>query len=74
MEANLSGKARTPSGCHFKDPEFHVKICFLNNWFVPKGAEPYPEFESNRMISSIEYSQYSPQNLYPPDILNSENL
>lgn len=37
----------------FKDPDFHVRICFLNNWFVLKGTEPYLECKINRMISSV---------------------
>lgn len=40
----------------FKDPEFHVNICFLNNWFVSQGAESYPECKSNKMISSVGWN------------------
>ena len=27
----------------FKEPEFYIKIFFLNNWFVPKSEESGPE-------------------------------
>lgn len=45
----------------FKDPEFHIMICLLNNWFVPKCAEPYPECKSNRMISSVGWDPLFPE-------------